>query len=91
MNKVYSSKNMEVHDDREFITADEAFNLLWNGKSISICDPPNYAAENEFEIYSHPFTLCLTDITIDRPWEVMSLAGAKRTVLQYLEGYELSK
>ncbi len=90
MNKVFESDTMVVHDDRDFITPEEAFDILWVGKSIRICDPPDFDANNEYDIYSHPFPLFITDIGEPGTWEKLSMVECKEKVFEYLKGYELS-
>ncbi|MHB1108572.1 MAG: hypothetical protein ACYCZ2_19620 [Lutibacter sp.] len=91
MNKVYESKTMVVHDDRDFITPEEAFDILWNGKSIRICDPPDFSAENECDIYSQDYPIWITDIGAPGTWEKLSIDKCKEKVFEYLKGYELSR
>lgn len=95
MNKVYESDNMEVHDDREFITPEEAFEILYHqGKSIMIGDPPNFSAENEFDIYTHPWPVYFTDcISLDTLQNINKKTDEqlKAEVLEYLRSYELSR
>jgi len=46
MNKVYESDTMVVHDDREPLSVEEAFEILWKGEAVRICYPPDFSAEN---------------------------------------------
>ena len=34
MNKVFKSPTVVIHDDREPLTIDQAFELLWDGKTV---------------------------------------------------------
>jgi len=89
MNKVYESDNMIVHDDREIITIEQAFDILWDGKSIRICCPPNFSAENECDIYDADYPIWITDIGAPGTWEKLSKDKCHEIVYEYLRGYEL--
>jgi hypothetical protein len=88
MNKIYESETMIVHDDREFITPEEAFDILWDGKSIMICDHANYSAEEEHEIFSQPYSICISDIAAPSGTDKEKF---KEIVFEFLRGYELSR
>ncbi len=94
MNKVFESKTMVVHDDREFITPEQAFDILWTGKEIMICDFPDFSAEWEGDIYKHPFRVYLKDVLSEETWQnfkTISKEKIKQEVFEYLMSYEISK
>lgn len=91
MNKVYESDTMVVHDDRDFITPEVAFDILWAGKSIMMCDPPDFTADNECDIFSQDFPVWITDIGEPGTWEKMTMDDARKKVYEYVKGYELTK
>ncbi len=83
MNEVYKSDTMTVHDDREFISAEDAFSILTAGGTIEICDPPNFTSEDEHEIHPMPWSITMNDIPTEyRTWPAM---------IEYFRSYELSK
>ncbi len=89
MNEVYKSDTMVVHDDREPITVDKAIDILWSGKSILVCDPPDFSAENECDIYSADWPVWINDIGAPGTWEKMSKVDCWKKIEDYLKGYEL--
>lgn len=89
MNIVYESPTMIVHDDREPITQEQAFELLWQGKSVRICYPPDYSAENESDIYDSDYPLHMTDIFRPEDHPEMIKEKCRKKVYQYLRGYEI--
>lgn len=96
MNEVFNNGTLIVHDDRDFITPEEAFDVLWNGKSIQICDPPDYGAENDHEIFSAPYFVYLQDVLSLETWEALknqktSEDKVRTEVYEYLRGYEIAK
>lgn len=92
MNKVYESDTMVVHDDREPITLEQAFDILWEGKSIRICFPPDYTAENESDIFDDDYPIFLSEILNLEMYQNINKykdTQIKDAVYQYLHGYEL--
>ena len=89
MNKIYESKTMVVHDDREPLTAEKAFELLWDGKNIRVNDPPDFSAENESEIYGREFGIDITDIISREELEKQSKEKSEKQVYEFLRGYEI--
>ena len=89
MNKVYESDTMVVHDDREPITMEQAFDLLWNGKTICISDPPDFTAENECDIFGREFFIDITDVIDRNEIEKQSKEKSEKDVYEFLRGYEL--
>ncbi len=95
-NVIYQSENMTVVDDREFLGFAEAVEILLSGESISVCDFPDYGAENEWDIYSHPFRVCLREALSEDTllgWVSGCLDDkvVKAELVGYLSGYEISK
>lgn len=89
MNKIYESQTMVVHDDREPLTAEKAFELLWDGKHIRVNDPPNFSAENEGDIYGQEFIIDITDIISREDLEKQSKEKSEKQVYEFLRGYEI--
>lgn len=89
MNEVYKSDTMIVHDDREVITKEQAYDILWSGKAIRICYPPDFSAENECDIYDQDYPIFITDIGAPGSWEKLSKDKCREVVYEYLRGYEL--
>jgi ABC-type proline/glycine betaine transport system ATPase subunit len=91
MNKVLETDTMVIHDDREALTMEQAIDALWNGKIIRICDPPDFSAENECDVYAPEFMIDLNDIDSPGTWEKMSKEACYKKIENYLTGYELYK
>lgn len=91
MNKIYESATRIVHDDREFITPEQAFDILWNGKSILVCEPPDYGAENEWQIFSMPYPVWINDVATPGTLDRLTDEKRREIVFEYLRGYELSR
>ncbi len=89
MNLVYESSTMVVHDDREAITEEQAFDILWAGKPIRICYPPDFSAENECDIYDEDYPIFITEIGTPGTWEKIPMQECKDKVYEYLSGFEL--
>lgn len=89
MNQVYQSPTMVVHDDREPITAEQAFELLWDGKQITVNDPPDFSAENECDIYGWEFSIDIKDIIPAEVLQNQSKQESEKQVYQYLRAYEI--
>lgn len=91
MNKIYESDTMVVHDDREPLTIEQAFDILWAGKSVRICYPPDFSAEDECDIYDSDYPIFITDIiSIDELGKQTKEESEKR-VHGYLQAYEIYK
>lgn len=88
MNLVYESPTMVVHDDREPLTAEQAFDLLWDGKIIRVNDPPDFSAENESDIYGREFLIDITDI-ISRDVLEQSKEKSEKAIHEFLRYYEI--
>lgn len=89
MNKVYESPTMVVHDDREPITAAQAVELLWEGKSVLICYPPDYSAEEESDIFDRDYPIYINDILSWEEAEKQSREKSEKAIYDYLRGYEI--
>jgi hypothetical protein len=89
MNKVYESPTMVVHDDREPLTPENAFDLLWDGKIIRVNDRPDFSAENECDIYGREFLIDITDILSRDVLESQSREKSEKEILEYLRCYEI--
>lgn len=89
MNEVYRSDTMVVHDDREPISIEQAIDILWDGKSIRICLPPDFSAENECDIFDDDYPIWINDIGAPGTWEKMSRVDCHKKIENYLIGYEL--
>lgn len=89
MNKVYESQTMVVHDDREPLTIEQAFELLWDGKLIRVNDPPDFSAENESDIYGREFIIDITDILSRDVLESQSKEKSEKEIHEFLRGYEI--
>jgi hypothetical protein len=89
MNKIYESQTMVVHDDREPLTAEKAFELLWDGKLIRVNDPPDFSAENESDIYGLEFIIDITDIISREDLEKQSKEKSEKQIYEFLRGYEI--
>jgi len=89
MNKVYESPTMVVHDDREPLTIEQAFELLWDGKLIRVNDPPDFSAENESDIYGREFIIDITDILSRDVLESQSKEKSEKEIHEFLRGYEI--
>ena len=89
MNKVFESNTMVVHDDREPITKEQAFDLLWDGKIICVSDPPNFSAENECDIFGREFFYSITDIILRDILEKQSKLQSEKDTYEFLRGYDL--
>lgn len=89
MNQVYQSPTMVVHDDREPITAEQAFELLWDFKYIRINDLPDFSAENECDIYGIEFSINMLDIIPAQLLHNQPKDESRKQVHQYLIGYEI--
>ena len=87
MNKVYESPTMVVHDDREPLTAEQAFDILWEGRAVRINYPPDFSAENECDIYDSDYPVYITDIISSK----QSKDKSEKQVHEYLRGYEIWK
>lgn len=91
MNKIYECQTMVVHDDREPLTSEQAFAILWEGRAVRINYPPDYSAQNECDIYDSDYPVFITDIISrdelgDQPKE-----KSEKQVHEYLRGYEIWK
>lgn len=83
MNEVFNTGKIIIHDDREFIQPHKAYELLQAGKSIQLCDPPDYSAENDYDVHKMPFTVTMNDIPKEyQTWPEIQAC---------LCGYEISK
>lgn len=94
MNEVYKSDTMCVHDDREPITLDQAFDILMAGKSITVCDPPDFTAEHECDIYQPDFYMWLSDVLSPETMEKINARTddqIRNEMYENLRGYELYK
>jgi len=89
MNIVYQSPTMTICDDRKPLTFDEAFARLWDGRAVTLQDPPDYSAENEFDIYGREFKIVLSEITTDGIYQEQHKEKCKKMVYEYLRGYEI--
>lgn len=89
MNKVYESPTMVVHDDREPLTIDQAFELLWDGKIIRVNDPPDFSAENESDIYGREFLIDITDILPREVLESQSKEKSEKAIHEFLRYYDI--
>lgn len=91
MNKVYESPTMVVHDDREPLTAEQAFDILWEGHSVRINYPPDFSAENEHDIYDNDYPVFITDIIGRDVLGKQSKEQSEKEVHEYLRAYEIYK
>jgi hypothetical protein len=82
MNKLYESKTMVIHDDREPLTIDQAFDLLWDGKIIRVNDPQNFSAESEFLID-------ITDVLSRDVLERQAKEKSEKAIHEILMNYEI--
>lgn len=89
MNKVYESETMVVHDDREPITILLAIDLLMGEKTIHICDPPDYSAEHESEIFDTGRYVSISDF-IEGDRSLLTEDEVGQILLNFLHGYEIS-
>jgi len=89
MNKVYESPTMVVHDDREPLTAKQAFDILFEGHSVSINYPPDFSAENEYDIYDSGYSIFITDVISADELSKQSKDKSEKQVHEYLRGYEI--
>jgi hypothetical protein len=89
MNKIYESPTMVVHDDREPLTAEQAFDILWGGHSVRINYPPDFSAENECDIYDNDYHVIITDIIGIDEIGKQSKDKSEKQVHEYLRGYEI--
>jgi len=89
MNKIYESEKMVVHDDREPLTEEKAFELLWSGELIRVNDLPDFSAENEIDIFGPEFLIGITDIISRDVLEKQSKEESEKQVYEYLRGYEI--
>lgn len=89
MNKVYESPTMVVHDDREPLTIDQAFELLWAGKIVRVNDPPDFSAESESDIYRPEFLIDITDILSRDVIESQSKEKSEKAIHEFLRYYEI--
>lgn len=90
MNKIFEGENTTIHDDRTPITITEAADILLSGGVISINLPPNFSAENEYEIYDQDQPITINEI-IPTELAVLSKLQQRMRIVEYLEGYELYK
>lgn len=93
MNVAFICDNLTVIDDREFITPSQAFEILYSGDSIQVCDPPDYGAENPYDVHSMPWAIRLRDVVSDNTLKNLSSFSREQIqseVLENLRGYELS-
>lgn len=91
MNEIYKSDTLTIHDDREPITIEEAFNLLWNGKSIIANDLPDFSQEDESSVYGSEFIYFITDIIQPDILQKQSRDKSEKDVKDFLRYYELYK
>ena len=89
MNKIYESQTMVIHDDREPLTIDQAFEFLWDGKIIMVNDPPNFSEENESDIYGYEFLIDITDILSRDVLESQSKEKIEKKIREFLRYYEI--
>ena len=89
MSRIYKSKTLTMKDDREPITLEQAFDILWDGKSIRACYPPDYGSEEEDNIYDDGGILFITDIIFRDDFEKYSEEECRKLIYDYLRGYEL--
>lgn len=86
MNKVYESDKVVIHDDREPLTFEQAFELLWAGLSVRVSYPIDYTDEEAYFDLSEQ-KVFLTDIVGAK----MPKQEAKKQAYEYLRGYEIYK
>jgi hypothetical protein len=94
MNEIFNDGHMIIHDDREFITIDEACDLLMNGKSIGLCDHPDFGAENDYVVHSMPFYVYLKDVLCLETYQNLHKftdEKIKLEIIEYIRCYEISK
>jgi hypothetical protein len=89
MNCIYKSETMVVHDDREFATIQQAIEKLKNGETVHICDPPDYGAEDEDQIFDSGFRVTISDF-IEGDLTLLSQDEINQMLFKYLQGYEIS-
>jgi len=89
MNKVYESSTMVVRDDREPLTAEQAFDIIWGGHSVRINYPPDFSAENECDIYDSDYPIFITDVISADELSKQSKDKSEKVVYEYLSGYEI--
>jgi hypothetical protein len=80
---------MVVHDDREPLTAEQAFEILWEGKAVRICYPPDFSAENECDIYDSDYPVFIADIISHDELGKQSKEKSAQQVYEYLRSYEI--
>lgn len=91
MNEVYKSETMIVHDDRDPLTSEQAFTILWEGHAVRINYPPDFSAENECDIYDSDYPVFITDIISPDDLGKQSKDKSEKQVYEYLRGYEIWK
>jgi len=89
MNKIYESERLIIHDDRERITTEKAFEILWEGHAVRINYPPDFSAENEGDIYDQDYPIFITDVISADELSKQTKAEAEKQVHDYLIGYEI--
>ena len=87
----YESPTMVVHDDREPLTAEQAFDILWEGRAVRINYPPDFSAENECDIYDSDYPIYITDIISRDELGKQSKEKSEKQVHEYLRSYEIWK
>jgi hypothetical protein len=89
MNKVFESPTMVVHDDREPLSITQAIVVLWQGLPIRICFPPDFSAENGYDIYDDDYPIFITDIISADKLAIQSSQNSELIIEAYLRGYEI--
>ena len=89
MNKVYESDTMVVHDDREPLTPEQAFDILWEGRAVRICYPPDFSAEEESGIYDADYPIFITDIISAEDLSKQSKEKSEKVIYEHLRGFEI--
>lgn len=90
MNEVFKSPTTTVHDDREPLTFEQAFDILWSGQAIHISYPPDYGEEEEHMIFDQDVKISLID-TLESEKYLVNKKEARSQAYDYLRGYELYK
>lgn len=82
---------MVVHDDREPLTPEQAFEILWDGHAVRICYPPDFSAENECDIYDSDYPIFITDILSIDQLSNQSKSESEKRIYEYLRAFEIYK
>ncbi len=91
MTRGYYSPTMVVYDDREPLTREQAFEILWEYQPVIMQGFPDWSAENEDEIFDCGFPILINDIIGKDEIGKYTKEEVKKRVCEYLEGYQVFK